>query len=189
VHTLRLGEAQRAADESLDPGPQIDMFALDFLRVGVPVANVQETTIRELAVKTVEENEGLRPHIRWTKIPDFVHVYRGISRMNWVCFPTAAVRRAHSTPARRILQRDQEIQSLPKDRCFLLQNCGNPNYEDSLIKSSHQSKSHFYKVGEFMRQKRMPSQDLPTGALTTPLWDLLSCMLLCLNPVFCSNTP
>ena len=33
MHTLRLGEAQRAADKSLDPGPQIDMFALDFLRV------------------------------------------------------------------------------------------------------------------------------------------------------------
>jgi hypothetical protein len=30
---LRLGEAQRAADQPLDPGPQIDMFALDLLRV------------------------------------------------------------------------------------------------------------------------------------------------------------
>jgi hypothetical protein len=36
VHALRLGEAQRAADESLDPGPQIDMLALDFLRVLLP---------------------------------------------------------------------------------------------------------------------------------------------------------
>ena len=27
VHVLRLREAQRAADEALDPGPQIDMFA------------------------------------------------------------------------------------------------------------------------------------------------------------------
>jgi len=33
VHALRLREAQRAADEPLDPGPQIDVFALDFLRV------------------------------------------------------------------------------------------------------------------------------------------------------------
>ena len=33
VHALRLGEAQRAADEPLDPRPQIDMFALDLLRV------------------------------------------------------------------------------------------------------------------------------------------------------------
>ena len=33
VHALRLGEAKRAADEPLDPDPQIDMFALDFLRV------------------------------------------------------------------------------------------------------------------------------------------------------------
>ena len=30
---LRLGEAQRAAYEPLDPGPQIDVVALDFLRV------------------------------------------------------------------------------------------------------------------------------------------------------------
>src|SRR5262245_48210217 len=87
---------------------------------GVPVAGVPKPTIRTFPVNDEEENAGLRPHIRWTKIPDFVHVYRGISRMNWVCFPTAAVRRAHSPPARRILQRDQEIQSLPKDRCFLL---------------------------------------------------------------------
>src|SRR5262249_40204467 len=33
MHVLRLGEAQRAADEPLDPGPQIDVFALDFLCV------------------------------------------------------------------------------------------------------------------------------------------------------------
>ena len=33
VHALCLGEAQRAEDESLDPGPQINMLALDFLRV------------------------------------------------------------------------------------------------------------------------------------------------------------
>jgi len=30
---LRLGEAQRAAYEALDPSPQIDVFALNFLRV------------------------------------------------------------------------------------------------------------------------------------------------------------
>src|SRR5438128_6965100 len=57
---------------------------------------------------------------------DFVHVYRGVSPMNWVFFPTATVRRVHPAPARRVFQRDQEIQSLPKGRCFLLQNCGNP---------------------------------------------------------------
>jgi hypothetical protein len=33
VHALRLGEANRAAYKPLDPGPQIDVFALDFLRV------------------------------------------------------------------------------------------------------------------------------------------------------------
>jgi hypothetical protein len=38
--------------------------------------------------KAVEENEGLHPHIRWTKIPDFVHVYRGISLVNSIFFLT-----------------------------------------------------------------------------------------------------
>src|SRR5205085_11939027 len=33
VHALRLGEAQRTADEPLHPRPQIKVFALDFLRV------------------------------------------------------------------------------------------------------------------------------------------------------------
>jgi hypothetical protein len=33
VHALCLGEAQCTADESLDPGPQIEVFALDCLRV------------------------------------------------------------------------------------------------------------------------------------------------------------
>jgi len=33
VYTLCLGEAQRATDQPLDPGPEIDVFALDFLRV------------------------------------------------------------------------------------------------------------------------------------------------------------
>ena len=33
MHALRLGEAQRAADEPFNPRPQIDVFALDFLRV------------------------------------------------------------------------------------------------------------------------------------------------------------
>ena len=35
MHALRLGEAQRAADEPRAPGPQIDVFALDFLRIGL----------------------------------------------------------------------------------------------------------------------------------------------------------
>src|SRR5262245_58503114 len=33
VHALRLGAAQRTTDEPLDPGPEIDVFTLDFLRV------------------------------------------------------------------------------------------------------------------------------------------------------------
>ena len=33
VHALRLGKAQRATNQPLDPGPQIDVLARDFLRV------------------------------------------------------------------------------------------------------------------------------------------------------------
>ena len=33
VHAFRLGKAQRATHQPLDPGPEIDVFALDFLRV------------------------------------------------------------------------------------------------------------------------------------------------------------
>ena len=33
MHALRLGEAQGTVDEPLDPGPQSEVFALDFLRV------------------------------------------------------------------------------------------------------------------------------------------------------------
>src|SRR5215471_8016234 len=38
--------------------------------------------------QAVEKNDGHYPHIRWTKIPDFVHVYCGISSINRVFFPT-----------------------------------------------------------------------------------------------------
>ena len=58
--------------------------------------------------------------------PYFVHVYRGISPRNKVFFPTSAAWLVGLTQARRVFQRDWEIQTLPKDRCFLLQNCGNP---------------------------------------------------------------
>jgi hypothetical protein len=36
VHVLSLGEAQRAADEALDPGPEIDVLALDLLGMLLP---------------------------------------------------------------------------------------------------------------------------------------------------------
>ena len=44
----------------------------------------RRTTIRTFTVEGEEKNEGHRPHIWWTKTPDFVHVYRGISSMNRV---------------------------------------------------------------------------------------------------------
>ena len=45
---------------------------------GVPLASVQETTSRGLTVKTVEENEALRPRIPHTKTPDFLHTIYGV---------------------------------------------------------------------------------------------------------------
>ena len=33
VHPFRLGKAQRATHEPLNPGPEIDVLALDFLRI------------------------------------------------------------------------------------------------------------------------------------------------------------
>jgi Transposase domain (DUF772) len=80
-------------------------FFADF--IGVPVANVQETTTLESTVTTVGENEGLHPHIRWTKTPDFVYVYHGISPMNRVFILTFAVCLATPTQARKVFQRDQ----------------------------------------------------------------------------------
>jgi hypothetical protein len=71
-------------------------------------------------------SEGLYPHIRWTKTPDFVRVYRGILPMNRVFFFTSALCLVRHTQARRVFQRRQYIQELPQDRCFLLQNYGNP---------------------------------------------------------------
>ena len=36
MHALRLGETNCATHESFDPRPQIEVFALDFLRIGLP---------------------------------------------------------------------------------------------------------------------------------------------------------
>ena len=57
--------------------------------------------------QTGEENEGLHPHIRRTKTPDFVHIYRGILPMNRVFFPTYAVCLLRLTQARRVFQINQ----------------------------------------------------------------------------------
>jgi hypothetical protein len=69
---------------------------------GVPVACVPKTTIRIFPVNREDENEGLRPHLWWTKTPDFVHVYRGISPTNRGFFPTSTVCLLHLTQARRV---------------------------------------------------------------------------------------
>jgi hypothetical protein len=39
--------------------------------IGVPVASVQETTIRGLTVEIAEENERLHPRLSWKKSPIF----------------------------------------------------------------------------------------------------------------------
>jgi hypothetical protein len=62
----------------------------------------------------------------WTKTPYVIHIYCGVLPLNRVVFPTSAASLVCPTKARRVFQRGQHIQSLPKDRCFLLQNCGNP---------------------------------------------------------------
>jgi hypothetical protein len=57
VHVLRLGKTDSAAHQPFDPGPQIDVFALDFLRVflanpmlfGVNVPLVRSPPIRVIA--------------------------------------------------------------------------------------------------------------------------------------------
>jgi hypothetical protein len=53
--------------------------------------------------QAVEENAGLRPHILWTNIPAFVHVYRCIVPMKEVCFPTATTGAAARGYARAIV--------------------------------------------------------------------------------------
>ena len=75
--------------------------------LGVPVAGVQKTTIRTFMVEGEEKNEGLYPHIRWTKTSDFVRVYRGILPMNRVFFLTSALCLVRHTQARRVFQRRQ----------------------------------------------------------------------------------
>jgi hypothetical protein len=78
-----------------------------FLRPGVPVASVHKTTLRTFTVEGEEKNEGLHPHIRWTKTPNFVYVYCGMLPMNRVFFLTSALCLVRPTQARRVLQRGQ----------------------------------------------------------------------------------
>jgi len=41
---------------------------------GVPVASVQETSIRASTGNAVEENEGYYPRLSWAKLADFLIV-------------------------------------------------------------------------------------------------------------------
>src|SRR5262245_32022154 len=44
-------------------------------QVGVPVANVQETSICVSMGNAMEENEGLHPHLLWMQPPDYSNGY------------------------------------------------------------------------------------------------------------------
>jgi hypothetical protein len=91
--------------------------------------------------------------------------------MNWVFFPTAAVRRVHPTAARRIFQRDQEIQALPKDRCFLLQNCGNPYSDDNIIDGGEYDHNNGWGIqsyGFHTQVRNVFDHDNISGGMTLP---------------------
>jgi hypothetical protein len=45
-----------------------------FKQLGVPIASVQETSIRGSRGKSVEENEGHFPRLTWAKTPGFLRV-------------------------------------------------------------------------------------------------------------------
>ena len=105
-HRLQKRVAAKAAKMSFESVAG-DIETETGVRIGVPVAGVQKTTIRTFTVEGEEKNEGLRPRIRWTKTPDFVHVYRGISSINRVFFLTSAVCPVRPTQGRKVFQRSQ----------------------------------------------------------------------------------
>jgi hypothetical protein len=73
VHGHRLGKANRMAHEPLDPGPQIDMFALDGLRVlfldhmmlrgDVPLVGTPPISIEATDPKGRKEGLQLQKHL------------------------------------------------------------------------------------------------------------------------------
>src|SRR6266446_2163202 len=89
--SLYQASCRRETIMQVRPVGLIVLLTLSLSVIGVPVVGVQKTTIRTFTVNDGEANEGLHPHIRWTKTPDFVNVYRGISPMNGVFFPTSVV--------------------------------------------------------------------------------------------------
>ena len=72
MHALRLGKTDGAAHQPFDPGPQIDVFALDFLRVrlahpmlvGVDVPLVRPSPICVIArdAKRLQQSLQLEKH-------------------------------------------------------------------------------------------------------------------------------
>src|ERR687883_653221 len=66
---------QKGLQENMAWFEHIDFYAFSRGSFRKPARNLIEIAQRK-------SQEGLRPHIWWTKIPDFVHVYRSISSMN-----------------------------------------------------------------------------------------------------------
>jgi hypothetical protein len=59
VHRRRFGKANRATHKTLDPGPQVDVFALDFLRVllaNVMLFWVDMPLVRPLPIRVKPRN-------------------------------------------------------------------------------------------------------------------------------------
>jgi len=70
------GEMQDNADALCcinDTAPRLPGEAQLFV-YGVPVASVQETSIRASMGKAVEQNEGHFPRLSWAKTLGFLHV-------------------------------------------------------------------------------------------------------------------
>ena len=107
VHALCLGEADRAAYEPLDPGPQIDMFALDFLCVllahlmllgiEMPLVGPPAVGVKLRDAKRCQQLLELQEDV---VLPSSEHIRQNLARVmiNGVPEPTRVRFAAHITP-------------------------------------------------------------------------------------------
>jgi hypothetical protein len=92
------------------------------------LAGVQKTTIRTFTVEGEEKNEGLHPHIRWTKTPDFIHVYRGILPMNGGFLPHCCTLSRTSHPSQKSLSKRSVNTSTSKGSLFFAPKLREPQH-------------------------------------------------------------
>jgi hypothetical protein len=107
VHVLRLGEAQRAAYEALDPGPEIDVFALNFLGVllaylmllgsEMPLVGPPTICIKLRDAKRCQQLLELQEDV---VLPPAEHICQDLARVmiNGVPQPARVRFAAHETP-------------------------------------------------------------------------------------------